>query len=124
MKMDILLNALGAQAVPYPCKVRCCGGMLMTTEEDVALSLNLKLLQAAVENGADVIATACPLCQMNLEAYQDKINRRFGRNYNIPVVYFSHLLGTALGINSKQMGMDKLLIAPTMLEDAAKEVRA
>jgi heterodisulfide reductase subunit B len=122
MKMDILFNALGAQAVPYPCKVRCCGGMLMTTEEDVALNLNLKLIQAAVENGADLIATACPLCQMNLEAYQNKINRRFGRNYNIPVVYFSHLLGTALGIDPKRTGMDKLLIAPTMLENAAKEV--
>jgi len=95
----------------------------MTTNEEVALTLNMKLLQAAVENGAEVIATACPLCEMNLEAYQDKINRKFHRDFKIPIVYFSHLLGTALGISPKRMGMDKFLIPPTKLNYLAKEVR-
>jgi len=123
IKMDQLLARLGAEPVHYPCKVRCCCGMLMTTKEDVALALNLKLLEAAVDNSADMIATACPLCQMNLEAYQKKINKRFDRNFNLPVVYFSHLLGAALGIDLKEMGIGQLFIKPEKLYDVVKEVR-
>lgn len=124
VKMDQLLSALGAEVVDYPCKVRCCGGMLMTTQEKVALTLNLGLLQAAVDSGADMIATACPLCEMNLEAYQNKINKAFGRNFKMPIVYFSHLLGVALGIKPKAMGINKLLIQPDKLNARAKEVGA
>ena len=122
--MDRLLQTAGAEVVHYPCKVRCCGGMLMTTQEEIALMLNLKLLEAAIENGAQMIATACPLCQMNLEAYQNKINKAFQRDFRLPVVYFSHLLGAALGIGRKEMGIDKLLIDPGPLGEIRKEVRA
>jgi len=122
--MDNLLTALGAQVTYYPSKVRCCGGMLMTTQEDIALKLNNGLLQAAADNGADMIATACPLCEMNLEAYQGKINKRFGTKFNIPIVYFSHLVGVALGISPKSMGIDSLIIPPTKLTAKAEEVHA
>ncbi len=121
--MDKLIEALGATVTHYPCKVRCCGGMLMTTSEDIALKLNDQLLQAAVENDADIIATACPLCEMNLEAYQDKINARYGRDFKVPIVYFSHLIGIALGIPPEKMGLDKLLISPDKLLAAAGGVR-
>ncbi len=120
MTMDRLLTALGAEVVPYPHKARCCGGMLMTTSEDVALDLNMRLLQAAVDTNAEIIATACPLCQMNLEAYQGKINNLYGRDFSIPVVYFSHLVGAALGIAPKEMGLDKMLIEPVKLCELAK----
>jgi heterodisulfide reductase subunit B2 len=121
--MNKLLQALGAEVTHYPGKVRCCGGMLMTTEENIALKLNLGLLQAAVDNGAEMIATACPLCQMNLEAYQKKINQAFGKNFNIPIVYFTHLVGVALGMSPAKMGLDKLLVSPDKLLARAKEVR-
>ena len=119
--MDNLFNALGAETVHYPGKVRCCGGMLMTTEEDVALKLCVGLLQAAVDNGADVIATACPLCQMNLEAYQAKINQQFDRKINIPVVYFTHLVGAAFGVPAHRMELDRLLIEPAKLNQKLAE---
>ena len=121
--MNKLLQALGAEVTHYPGKVRCCGGMLMTTEENIALKLNLGLLQAAVDNGAEMIATACPLCQMNLEAYQNKINQAFGKNFNVPIVYFTHLVGVALGMSPAKMGLDKLLVSPDKLLARAKEVR-
>ena len=121
--MNKLLQALGAEVTHYPGKVRCCGGMLMTTEENIAVKLNLGLLQAAVDNGAEMIATACPLCQMNLEAYQNKINQAFGKNFNIPIVYFTHLVGVALGMSPAKMGLDKLLVSPDKLLARAKEVR-
>jgi heterodisulfide reductase subunit B2 len=123
MTMDRLLQALGAQVTDFPGKVRCCGGMLMSTAEDVALKLNLNLLEAAADNGAEMIATACPLCQMNLEAYQDKINRAFGKRFKMPIVYFSHLLGVALGVPPAKMGLDALLVSPDKLIARAKEAR-
>ncbi len=95
----------------------------MTTQEEIALALNLKLLEAASDNGADIIATACPLCQMNLEAYQNKINKTFGRKFHMPVVYFSHLLGVALGIAPEAMGIDQLLIQSEKLDCAARGAR-
>lgn len=119
--MDRLLEATGATVVNFPPKVRCCGGMLMTTGEDIALKLNLELLQAAVDSGANIIATACPLCEMNLGAYQDKINARYGRNFNMPIVYFSHLIGIALGIDPQKMGLDSFIVSPTKVLAKATE---
>lgn len=120
--MDQLISALGATPAYYPCKVRCCGGMLMTTEEDIALKLCMNLLQAAADNNADLIATACPLCELNLEAYQKKINAKYGTNFNIPIVYFTHLVGIALGIPAKKMGLDKMIIPVTVLTEPRPEV--
>ncbi len=108
--MDQLFEALGAEVVHYPPKVRCCGGMLMTTDEEIGLRLCNGLLQAAADNDAEMIATACPLCQINLEGYQDKINARYGQKFNIPILYFTHLVGLALGLKEKELGMDRLLI--------------
>jgi len=122
--MDELFAALGAEVVHYPAKVRCCGGMLMSTDEEMALKLNCGLLQAAVDNGANLIATGCPLCQMNLEAYQGRVNKHFGTCFNLPVVYFSHLVGVALGLEPKKLGMDKFIIPPSVLTIRPVEVSA
>jgi len=113
--MDKLITALGGTPTDYQGKVRCCGGMLMTTDENIALKLNSNLLEAAEENEAELIATACPLCQMNLEAYQTKINKTYNASHNIPIVYFTHLIGVALGIAPEKMGLDKLIIDPEKL---------
>ena len=113
--MDELFKALGAEPVYYPGKVRCCGGMLMTTYEEVALKLNHSLIAAAIDNGADLIATVCPLCQLNLEAYQKKINTVYGKNFKIPIVFFTHILGVALGIKPALMGLNKLIVSPDKL---------
>lgn len=108
--MDKLFSKCGAESVYFPMKVRCCGGMLMTTFEDVALKLNRELLECAEVNGADLIVTTCPLCHMNLEAYQERINSIFNTNYNMPVLYFTQLLGLVLGISSDQLGLDAVLV--------------
>ena len=108
--MDSLFEALGARSVYFPVKVRCCGGMLMTTYPDVALKLNKEILQCALENQADVILTTCPLCQINLEAYQDKINKKFNTNFHMPVLYFTQALGLALGGTLRDLGLNRHLI--------------
>lgn len=105
--MENLFESLGAQEVYFPYKLRCCGGMLMTTYEDAALKLSKEILECAIENGADCIATTCPLCQMNLEAYQNKINKVFNASFKIPILFFTQILGVALGLSEKELGIDK-----------------
>jgi heterodisulfide reductase subunit B len=108
--MDRLFRKCGGEVVPYPLKVRCCGGMLMTTFEETALKLNMELLECAVQSGADVIVTTCPLCHFNLEAYQDKINRHFGTSFALPILYFTQLLGVVLGKEPAKLGLDASFI--------------
>jgi heterodisulfide reductase subunit B len=108
--MDRLFVRLGAEAVRFPLKARCCGGMLMSTNEEIALKLVRELLACAVEHNAQVMVTACPLCHINLEAYQDKVNARFGTHYALPIVYFTQLVGIALGLPKKDLGLGMELV--------------
>src|SRR5208337_1156169 len=110
LTMDTLFQRLGARAAYFPLKTRCCGGMLMTTFPDVCLQLVKDLLECAAENGAQCIVTTCPLCQVNLEAYQKRVNKMFGTSYQVPVVYFTQLLGVALGCSEKELGLHRNLI--------------
>jgi heterodisulfide reductase subunit B len=110
MAMDQLFEALGARCAYFPLKTRCCGGMLMTTFPKVCLQLIKDLLECASENGADCIVTTCPLCQMNVEAYQKRVNRAFGTSYQVPVLYFTQLLGLALGCSETELGLQRNLI--------------
>jgi heterodisulfide reductase subunit B len=107
--MDLLFEKLGAENVYYPMKVRCCGGMLMTTFQDVALDLCKEILESAVENDADCIVTTCPLCQMNLDGYQKKINKVHGTDFRIPILFFTQLLALSLGAKSSDAAIDSNL---------------
>ncbi len=119
--MDMLFDALGARSIYFPMKVRCCGGMLMTTRSAVALKLNKEILECAVENGAECIVTTCPLCQINLEAYQDRINKHYGTDLHIPILFFTQALGWALGGSDADLGLKRNLI-PFQLADKGIEV--
>lgn len=79
---------------------------------DLALDLILRILESAHSNGAECIVTACPLCQLNLDAYQGMVNRRFGTRYEIPVVFLSQLMGTAFGLEPKALGFDRGVVSP------------
>jgi len=109
MSMDNLFAALGATNVYFPMKVKCCGGMLMTTYEDVALKLSKEILEAAVNNGANCIVTTCPLCEMNLEAYQNIINHTYNTNYDIPILFFTQVMGLAFGFDDHELEIDRNL---------------
>jgi len=107
--MDKLFGALGAENVYFPMKVRCCGGMLMTTSNEVAMKLCRDLIECAQGNGADCIVTTCPLCQMNLAAYQDRLSKQFDIDLHIPILWFTELLGIALGMDLGTLGLDRHL---------------
>lgn len=108
-----LLLAIGAVPVDYPSKLRCCGGSLIITNRKAALSMVYNLLQSAVDNKAEIIATMCPLCQINLECYQKQVNREFGTKFSMPVIYFTQLMGLALGISPKILKIGTEFVSAT-----------
>lgn len=108
--LDKLMSAAGAQPVEYAAKTRCCGGSLTGTIEEVGLRLNYILLKEAKRKKADCIVTICPLCQFNLEFAQDKISKTFKDDVRIPVLYFSQVLGLALGVAKKDLGFARSII--------------
>jgi heterodisulfide reductase subunit B len=108
--MDRLLEALGAQVVEYPLKAHCCGGSLMGTMEDIGVRLSFLLLKEAKSRTANILATACPLCQYNLEGYQGKMRRTYGEDVTLPIVYFTQLIGLAFGLAPKAVGLQRNLV--------------
>lgn len=106
-----LMAAIGATPVDFELKLRCCGGALIITNRKAALSLVRNLLDNAAKVDAQVIATACPLCQVNLECYQKLVNQEFGTNFNMPVLYFTQLIGLAFGLPPKQLGIGTELVS-------------
>lgn len=115
-----LLSAIGAEPVNYPLKMRCCGGSLIISNRTAALSMVRNLLQSALDAKAVVIATSCPMCQLNLEVYQQQVNLEFGTNFKVPVFYFTQLIGLALGIPKKKLGFGKefVSLAPELAQIA------
>lgn len=108
--MDQLMEAAGAQVVNFPLKTRCCGGSLMGTVPEVGLRVAYILLNEARRREADVIVTVCPLCQFNLDGYQDQISSKYG-SISMPVLYFTQVLGLALGLTAKQTGLKRGIVS-------------
>jgi heterodisulfide reductase subunit B len=110
--MDRFFETLGADVITeFDAKTDCCGGMMMLTREDAALRLCHELLVAARQYRSDVMVAACPLCEMNLEGYQPRVNKAYGTDFNIPVMYFTQLAGLALGVDPKQLAIDKQVVS-------------
>jgi heterodisulfide reductase subunit B len=99
--MDKLIEAVGAETYPYLWKTICCGGVLMTTEKSIGRKLVADLLGAA--KGADCIVTVCPMCQMNLDAYQGEAAAELGMKVRIPVLFLTQLMGLAFNLPEKDL---------------------
>jgi len=99
MFMDRLMSALGAEVVDFPLKAHCCGGHMTQISADTAFELIRRLLHNAAEYKADVIVTVCPMCQLNLDAY------------NLPILYFTQLIGLALGMDVPTLGIGQEIVS-------------
>lgn len=106
-----IMSATGATPVDFAMKMRCCGGSLMISSRIAALAMVRNLLQNAVDSKAMLIATACPLCQLNLEVYQQQCNQEFNTDYRIPILYFTQIIGLAFGIAPKHLGIGSELVS-------------
>ena len=103
--LDKLMKTLGATVVDFPMKAHCCGGHMTQISQSTGLELIRQLLQNAAENQADAIVTLCPMCQLNLDAYQNDVNKFFKTNYHIPVLYFTQMMGLAFDIPAADLGI-------------------
>lgn len=107
MVMDELLSVLGAEVVDFPVKTHCCGGHMTQISESTAYEMIRRLLYSAAQYRADVMVTVCPMCQLNLDAYQVDVNRLFGTTYHMPILYFTQLMGLAFGHEAEELGLGK-----------------
>ncbi len=108
--METIMKALGAEPIDWPLKTRCCGGTLIGTVPDVGMRLSYLIVKEAQKRGADLLVTACPLCQFNLECYQSKMNRKFEQAVDLPVVYVTQAMGMAFGLPQRQLGLQRLFV--------------
>lgn len=103
--MDDLLAAAGADNVDFPLKTACCGGAHTLSDSDTSTRLVLNIIQAAEAAGAEVIATECPTCHSGLEMHQIRAATEFGVETSVRILYFTQLLGLALGLSPRKLGV-------------------
>jgi len=103
--MDDLLAAAGAENVEFPLKTACCGGAHTLSDSDTSTRLVLNILRAAETAGADVIATECPTCHSGLEMHQVRAEKVLGEKTQVRMLYFTQLLGIALGVSPRRLGV-------------------
>ena len=103
-ELDDLMRALGADVIDYPLTTSCCGGHMTQIGPANAFEMIHRLVSAAAKYDADVMVAVCPMCQMNLDAFQGQMNGYFKTNYNMPILFFTQLMGIAFGVKADKLG--------------------
>jgi len=107
MLMDRILNALGAEVIPWGFKTECCGAGLPLALPGLVYHLSRRILRQARDCGAEAIVVACPMCHSNLDLYQEEISRQYGEDLRLPVIYISQAVGLALNLPPERLGLDR-----------------
>lgn len=110
-ELDDLLRALGADVIDYPLTTECCGGHMTQIGPETAFELIRRLITDADDRGAQMMATVCPMCQMNIDAYQNEMNHYFHTDYHMPILFFTQLMGLAFGRDPKELGIGVELVS-------------
>lgn len=113
--MDQLLTAIGVEPLEWPYKTECCGASLAITSPDIVNRLSHRLLSMAQQAGAHCLAVACPLCESNLDLRQADAAKAHGAIPETPVLYITQLLGLALGLSNKDVGLEALTVSAVPL---------
>jgi len=118
--LEQLIRLAGADAIDFSGKDKCCGGMVVNSRPDVGLALVRNLLIEAKMKGAQLLITTCPLCQTNLELYQGAVNKKYGTDFKIPVIYFTQMLGFAMGASPKELRLGTELVSSLKVLEQAE----
>jgi len=113
-----IVRLLGAEAVDFAMKTECCGGGFTQSNAPAVARLCGRILRSAKSAGANVIATACPMCQMNLDMRQPDAAKLTGEAFGLPVVYLSQLVGLALGIERRRLGLGRHFVSTANVKGA------
>jgi heterodisulfide reductase subunit B len=110
--MDNIAQALGVDVKPWSYKTDCCGASFSVSRQDIVFTLVKKLYDKALEAGAECVVVSCQMCQANLDLYQNDISKRFGQKYNLPIFYFTELMGLGLGLPGVAAGLKRHMVNP------------
>ena len=106
---------LGAEVLDWDFKTECCGAGLSLSKTDKVVELSGRLVREAAYRGADAIVVACQLCQANLDMRQGQIGKQDNQKYNLPIIYFTQLMGLAFGLAPEVLGLHHHLVDPVRL---------
>ncbi len=110
--MEIVCKAIGAQPLDWSYKTDCCGASATVNDIDTSLILMSGILKDALSRGANCFITTCPMCQFNIDAYQDRVGEKYGIQKRLPVYFITELLGIAMGLSPNEMQLDRHFINP------------
>ncbi|HIE80320.1 MAG TPA: heterodisulfide reductase, partial [Nitrospinaceae bacterium] len=115
--MEDIFTALGATPVYYPSRIKCCGFPIVMMNKTASLDMSGNALLDAIEHGADVVATGCPLCHLSLDSYQPEIEILQKNNNSIPVLHLPQLVALALGYSPDELGMNKHIVSTLKINE-------
>jgi succinate dehydrogenase / fumarate reductase cytochrome b subunit len=122
--LGLVIEALGGTVIDYAGSHKCCGFPIITMNKKVSLAQAARHIGDAVDADADCLVTPCPLCHLNLDLQQPLAEREAGRSLNMPVLHLPQLVGLALGLEPKDLGLDKHVVKPTAVIDWSTSVVA
>jgi succinate dehydrogenase / fumarate reductase cytochrome b subunit len=109
--LERIIEACGGEAIDYPAKVKCCGFPIIQAREEVALAELIQPIEQAAEAGADAMVTPCPLCHLSLDAWQSKLRTQTGKDYQMPVLHLSQLIGVAAGLDEAELKFKRHVVS-------------
>ena len=121
--LERIIEACGGEAVDYPAKIKCCGFPIIQAREDTALAELIQPIEQAMEAGADAMVTPCPLCHLSLDAWQSKLKKQTGKDFAMPILHLSQLVGVAAGLTDSELKFKRHVVSvdPVDREAAASE---
>ena len=109
--LERIIEACGGEAVDYPAKIKCCGFPIIQAREDTALAELIQPIEQAMEAGADAMVTPCPLCHLSLDAWQSKLKKQTGKDFAMPILHLSQLVGVAAGLTDSELKFKRHVVS-------------
>jgi succinate dehydrogenase / fumarate reductase cytochrome b subunit len=109
--LERIIEACGGEAIDYPAKIKCCGFPIIQAREETALGELIQPIEQAYEAGADAIVTPCPLCHLSLDAWQSKLKKTTGRDFKMPILHLSQLVGVAAGLEESELKFKRHVVS-------------
>jgi succinate dehydrogenase / fumarate reductase cytochrome b subunit len=109
--LERIIEACGGQAIDYPAKIKCCGFPIIQAREDTALGELIQPIEQAKEAGADAMVTPCPLCHLSLDAWQSKLKAQTGKDFQMPILHLSQLIGVAAGLADSELKFKRHVVS-------------
>ncbi|MEP6892270.1 MAG: CoB--CoM heterodisulfide reductase iron-sulfur subunit B family protein [Gaiellaceae bacterium] len=109
--LERIITACGGEPIDYPAKIKCCGFPIIQAREETALGELIQPIEQAKEAGADAIVTPCPLCHLSLDAWQSKLKKQTGKDFQMPILHLSQLIGVAAGLTDSELKFKRHVVS-------------